>query len=235
MLKYTTKENNLFNGDSWSFEYDKQIKGKRLISTFGSYKVELAKYKKEKRCQHYNEAEFLDRLKSRANIKNIENSNVFYCVYHNEYYVERANLQIALFNKRHMIVKNIEKKQTESTQLAFIANITDKALNDNLKKYNEMPISTNLEIVNNTIMLINKKRASDRRLHRRLVDSGHRVIIDEYQYYLSGDESNLYDTFDFCADVEPIDNIELCENYLNPNTLFIIDSVEVFSKQNIIF
>lgn len=235
VLKYTTKENNLFNGDSWSFEYDKQIKGKRLISTFGSYKVELAKYKKEKRCQHYNEAEFLDRLKSRANIKNIENSNVFYCVYHNEYYVERANLQIALFNKRHMIVKNIEKKQTESTQLAFIANITDKALNDNLKKYNEMPISTNLEIVNNTIMLINKKRASDRRLHRRLVDSGHRVMIDEYQYYLSGDESNLYDTFDFCADVEPIDNIVLCENYLNPNTLFIIDSVEVFSKQNIIF
>ncbi|MGE6052731.1 protein rep [Klebsiella variicola subsp. variicola] len=235
VLKYATKDNNLFNGDSWSFEYDKQIKGKRLISTFGSYKVELAKYRKEKRCQHYNEAEFLDKLKSRANIKNIEDTNIFYCVYDNEYLVERVTLNKALFNKRHMIVKNIEKKQTESSQLAIIANITDKALNDNLKKYNQIPTSTNLEKVNNTIMLLNKKRDSDRRLHRRLVDSGHRVMIDEYQYYLSGDESNLYNTFAFCADVEPIDNTELCENYLNPNTLVIIDSVEAFSKQNIIF
>ncbi|WP_437609202.1 protein rep [Erwinia sp. V71] len=224
VLKYTTKENNLFNGDNWSFEYDKQIKGKRLISTFGTYKEELAKYRREKRYHHYNEAEFLDKLKSRANIKDIEDSNVFYCVYDNEYLAERTTLSKALFNKRHMIVKNIEKKQTDSSQVAFIGHTTQKDLDKQMKIFDDTPSNKNFEALNKVITDMNLSKKNKRALHQRLVNAGHRVMINEYQYYIKHDESVIYDTFDFAFDTDLIDVNDVYLEYDNIHNLEILDS-----------
>lgn len=216
VLKYTTKENNLFNGDSWSFTYDKQIKGKRLISTFGTYKVELAKYKKEKRCQRYNEMEFLDRLKSRANIKSIDNSNVFYCYYKNEYIAENSTLERSLFNKRANIVKNISKALVNQNKLFSLRQFEDDVF-EKSKMYDDEPGFDNLKILNDSISSLNKKRHTRYTLHKRLVDAGHRVMVDEINYYIVGSPEYIYSTLEYCHEM---DGVETADHFVNNHSLY---------------
>lgn len=211
VLKYSTKESEIFNGDSWSFEYDKQTRGKRLIATFGSYKSKLAEYRKNKRFSHYNESKFLDNLKCRSNINNIKDSNVYYCTYDNEYLASGTTLATALYNKRRALVEKLEKSRTESFQLYLFANITDRELDERIKKYNDTPTSIHLNHVNEMINSLNIKRENERKMHQRLVDHGHRIMIDEHHYYISGDAKTLYNTFSYCAEIERINPTEKLE------------------------
>lgn len=69
VLKYSLKENDkrIFTGDRWSQEFDKQIKGMRMIAPFGLWRSELSKEEKEE----YDEKEYFKRF------ERVENDNSF--------------------------------------------------------------------------------------------------------------------------------------------------------------
>lgn len=224
ILKYSTKESKIFNGDEWSFIYDVQIKGQRLVSSFGEYKHKLAERRKEKRLSYYNEEKFLAELKGRADIDEIKDEQVFNNTFNVEYFSKRSTLEEALESKRNKLVEGIRKTGLIQSQVAFIGHTTHKDLENKIKLFDDTPSHKNLEALNEVISDLNLSKKNKRALHQRLVDAGHRVMVNEYQYYIRNDERVIYDIFDFAFDTDLIDVNDVYLKYDNTHNLEIVDS-----------
>lgn len=197
VLKYTQKEGDLFNGDKWSWEYDKQIKNIRMIAPFGVYKEEISKIKRDL----YNEEHFKEELIERVGGKlkddfDLYNAKTYVADFDkndNEYNAETSSFAEALDRKRHMIAFNIKM---HLSSLVLFSKEHEKALNRALDLFDNEKNHINLNNVNNVIRDINEHRKRLLRTHNRLVDVGARLQIDENKYFDTA-VAEVYDMNDF--------------------------------------
>lgn len=186
VLKYTQKEGDLFTGDKWSWEYDKQIKGIRMIAPFGIYREELKKIDKP----IYSEKSYKEELSKRINSTDLNNANVdldnadFYITGYiddkKEYQAKKVESVEAFAIKRSAIVKSIK---THIADLNVFNKERDNTLNKALNEFDKDPNVITLNKVNKVISEINEHRKRLLNNHNRLVRVGDRIQINEDQYF----------------------------------------------------
>lgn len=201
VLKYTQKEGDLFTGDKWSWEYDKQIKGIRMIAPFGVYKDELKKIDKP----IYSEQSYKEELSKRINSTDLNNANVdldnadFYITGYiddkKEYQAQKVESVEAFAIKRSAIVKSIK---THIADLNVFNKERDNTLNKALNEFDKYPNLITLNKVNKVISEINEHRKRLLNNHNRLVRVGDRIQINEDQYF----DLSMCDFFDMTDFVE---------------------------------
>lgn len=199
VLKYTQKEGDLFTGDKWSWEYDKQIKNIRMIAPFGIYRDELKTIDKP----IYSEQSYKEELSKRINSTDLNNAIVdldnadFYMAGYiddkKEYHAKKIESVEAFAIKRSAIVKSIK---THIADLNVFNKERDNTLNKALNEFDKNQNHITLNNVNKVISEINEHRKRLLNNHNRLVRVGNRIQINEDRY-LDLSSGDIVDMNDF--------------------------------------